>query len=390
MKPMLAQRMGLLGTESAFEVLARANALEAQGKQVVHLEIGQPDFKTPQNIIEAAYRAMNNGFTGYTPTPGLMQTRQAVAEYCLQYKNVRTNAKEVVMVPGGKPIMFYTMLALVNPGDEVICPNPGFPIYESCIRFAGGVPVPMPLLQKNDFRLDLEAFKASITEKTKLVIINSPANPTGGVLAEEDIRAIADCVRGKGIYVLSDEIYDRIVFEGKPLSIASLEGMKDYTILLDGFSKTYAMTGWRLGYGVMNQELAEQVTLLMVNSNSCAAAFTQMAGIEALTGPQDEVDNMVSAFRQRRDFIVKALNEIPGVSCLSPKGAFYVFPNISQTGMDCQTFADRLLNEAGVATLAGTAFGEYGKGHLRLSCANSLENLQIAAERIAQFVKQNS
>lgn len=226
---------------------ARAKALEAQGKQVVHLEIGQPDFKTPQNIIEAAYRAMNDGFTGYTPAQGLMETREAVAEYCLKYKNVRTNAKEVVMVPGGKPIMFYTMLALINPGDEVICPNPGFPIYESCIRFAGGVPVPMPLLQENEFRLDVEAFKASITEKTRLVIINSPANPTGGVLAEEDIRAIAGCVRGKNIYVLSDEIYDRIVFEGKPVSIASLEGMKDQTILLDGFSKTYAMTGLALG-----------------------------------------------------------------------------------------------------------------------------------------------
>lgn len=386
----IADRIKLLSTESAFDVLAKAKKLEAQGKDIVHLEIGQPDFKTPQNIIDAGCRAMNEGFTGYTPANGLLETREAIAEYCMRHKGVKTNSDEIVVVPGGKPIMFYTMLSLINPGDEVIYPNPGFPIYESNIKFAGGVPVPMPLLEENDFRIDIEKFKESITDKTKLVILNTPSNPTGGTLTKEDIYAITDIIKSKDIYVLSDEIYDRIVFEGEPFSIASIPEMKDKTIILDGFSKTYAMTGWRLGYGVMNKELAKHFTMLMVNSNSCAASFTQRAAIEALTGPQDDVANMVEQFRKRRDYVVGALNEIPGISCISPSGAFYVFPNIKKTNIGGKLLQDRLLEEAGVATLAGTSFGSYGEGYLRLSCANSMENLEKAIERIDKFIRSNT
>ena len=330
---------------------------------------------------------MKDGFTGYTPTPGLWEAREAITRYVERYKHVKSAPEEVVIVPGGKPTMFYAMLALVNPGDEVICPNPGFPIYESCVRFAGGIPVPMPLLEENDFRVDLQKLQKSITEKTKLLILNSPGNPTGGVLTREDIASIADMVRGKGIYVLSDEIYDRIVYDGEAISIATMPGMKDYTIILDGFSKTYDMTGWRLGYGVMNPDLAEKFTLLMVNSNSCAAAFSQIAGIEALEGPQDSVDEMVSAFRSRRDYMVQAIRTLDGVHCAVPKGAFYVFMNIRDTGLSSQEFADRLLIEGGVASLSGRSFGEYGEGFVRLSCANSLENLQKAVDRIGKFLQ---
>ncbi len=284
--------------------------------------------------------------------------------------------------------MFYTMQALVEPGDEVIYPNPGYPIYESCIRYAGGIPVPMPLLEENDFRIDLERLKDSINDKTKVIVINSPSNPTGGVLTKEDMIAIADLIRDKDIYVMADEIYDRIVFEGKPCSIATIPGMKDKTIILDGFSKAYSMTGWRLGYGVMNEELASHFTMLMVNTNSCAASFSQIAAIEALNGPQDAVDEMVKQFRERRDFLVKSLNEIPGISCILPHGAFYAFPNIKETGLSSKEFADRLLLEENVATLAGTAFGSYGDGYIRLSCANSMENLEKAVERISRFVEK--
>ncbi|MDR2137035.1 MAG: pyridoxal phosphate-dependent aminotransferase [Synergistaceae bacterium] len=388
MKNRIADRMSLLHTESAFSIMARANALEAQGKSIVHLEIGQPDFKTPQNIIDAACKALNEGKTGYTPTSGITPLREAIAKHCREYKKVDVDMENVVVVPGGKPIMFYTMLMLTQPGDEVIYPNPGFPIYESVIKFSGAKPVPMPLLEKKDFRVDLEQLKRDINEKTKLIIVNNPGNPTGGVFSREDILAVADLVRDKGIYILSDEIYDQIVFEGQPLSIASLPGMKDQTVILDGFSKTFAMTGWRLGYGVMNKELAESTTLLMANSNSCAASMTQWAAIEALQGPQEDVKKMVAAFKERRDYLIGALNGIDGIHCVMPQGAFYAFPNISSFGLNSAEFADRLLEEGGVAVAGGTAFGSFGEGFIRLSYANSLENLKIAVERIADFTRK--
>jgi aspartate/methionine/tyrosine aminotransferase len=377
--------MGLLHTESAFQILARANALEAQGRSIIHLEIGQPDFKTPRNIIEAAYRAMNEGKTGYTPTPGVIPLRETIARCCEEYKKVKTCPEEIVVVPGGKPIMFFTMLMLVQKGDEVIFPDPGFPVYESVIKFSGGRPVSMPLLEEKGFRVDLDRLKRDINKKTKLIIVNNPGNPTGGMFTKDDIYAIADMVRGRGIYVLSDEIYDRIVFGEKPLSIAALPDMKDWTIILDSFSKTYAMTGWRLGYGVMNRELAEHMTMLMVNSASCAASMTQWAAIEALSGPQDAVTEMVKAFRERRDYLIDALNSIDGVKCVKPRGAFYAFPDISSFGISSSEFAGRLLEEAGVAAAAGTAFGDFGEGFIRLSYANSLDNLKTAVDRLAKF-----
>ncbi|MGB9859287.1 MAG: pyridoxal phosphate-dependent aminotransferase [Moorellaceae bacterium] len=386
---LLARRMFDLGTETAFEVLAKAKAMEAQGKEVVHLEIGEPDFDTPRNIIEAAVKALNSGYTHYTPAPGLMEVRQAIAEYATRQKGVPYSAEEVVVVPGGKPIMFFSILALVNPGEEVIYPNPGFPIYESVIKFVGGHPVPIPLREEKDFRLDVEELARLITPRTKMLILNSPANPTGGVLTREDVERIAELVRGKNIIVLSDEIYDRIVYDGaRPVSIASLPGMKDQTIILDGFSKTYAMTGWRLGYGLMPKDLAARIAQLMVNSNSCTAAFTQIAGIEALTGPQEAVEVMVAEFRRRRDIIVEGLNSIPGITCKKPKGAFYVFPNVRSFGRPSKQIADFLLEEAGVAVLGGTAFGEYGEGYLRLSYANSVENIQKALNRIEDALKK--
>ncbi len=384
----LAERMGRLHTESAFKIMARANALEAQGKSIIHMEIGQPDFKTPSHIIEAAYQAMKDGYTGYTPTPGYPQLRETIAAYAAAHKGIKTDKDEVVVVPGGKPVMFYTMLMLIDPGDEVVYPNPSFPIYESCIKFTGGVPVPYPLTAENDFRIDIEGFKKLITPKTKLVMLNNPSNPTGGVFEKEDILAIADILRDRpDIYILSDEIYDRLVFDGSVFSIAALPEFKDRTIILDGFSKTYAMTGWRLGYGIMNHGLAEQMELLMANSNSCAAAFTQMAAIAALTGPQDAVDEMRAAFKERRDYLIDALNAIPGVQCCLPKGAFYAFPNIASFGLSCDEFAARLMEEGGVAAAAGTGFGAYGEGYIRLSYATSLDNIKIAVDRIDKFTK---
>lgn len=386
---LLARRMYDLGTETAFEVLAKAKALEAQGKEIIHLEIGEPDFDTPRNIIEAAIKALNSGYTHYTPAPGLMEVRQAIADYATKQKGVPYTAEEVVVTPGGKPIMFFSILALVDPGDEVIYPNPGFPIYESVIKFVGGKPVPIPIREENDFRLDVEELARLITPRTKMIIINSPANPTGGVLTREDVEHIAELVRGKNIIVLSDEIYDRIVYDGaQPVSIASLPGMKDWTIILDGFSKTYAMTGWRLGYGLMHKELAARIAQLMVNSNSCTAAFVQIAGIEALTGPQDAAYAMVSEFKRRRDIIVEGLNSIPGITCKKPVGSFYVFPNVKSFGRPSKEIADFLLEEAGVAVLGGTAFGEYGEGYLRLSYANSVENIQKALNRMEDALKK--
>ena len=384
----VAKRTGRLHTESAFQILSRAKALEAQGKHIVHMEIGQPDFKTPQNIIDAAHKAMNDGFTNYTPTPGLPQTRQAIAEYAAKYKNVKTSAEEVIIVPGAKPIIFYTMLMLIQPGDEVIYPNPSFPIYESCIDFAGGTPVPFALRPENNFEIDTEAFKKLLTPKTKLVILNSPSNPTGGVYSLENMLAIADILRDRpDILILSDEIYDRLVFDGSAVSIASLPGFKDRTIILDGLSKTYAMTGWRLGYGIMHPELIKHMDLLMVNSNSCAAAFTQIAAIEALSGPQEAVEEMKVSFLERRNWLVEALNAIPGISCRLPKGAFYVFPDVSSFGITSSEFASRLMEEGGVAASSGTSFGKFGEGHIRLSYATSLDNIKLAVERILAFTK---
>lgn len=383
-----AKRVIGLGTEKAFEVLAKCKELEAQGKDIIHLQIGEPDFDTPHNIIEAGVDALRNGYTHYTPNSGMFEVKDTIAEYVKKYKNIDTNRDEVVIVPGGKPIMFFTILALIEEGDEVIYPNPGYPIYESLIRFVGGVPVPMPLIEKNDFRVDIEDLKQKITSKTKMVILNSPANPTGGILTEDDMRQIADLIRGKGIFVLTDEIYSRIVYEGEPVSIATMPDMKDYTIILDGFSKTYAMTGWRLGFGIMHKEIAKKVDRLIANSTSNTAAFTQLAGKEALEGPQTDIDNMVKEFRRRRDFIVERLNSIDGITCKKPQGAFYVFPNITGTGLTSVELADYLLEEANVAVLDGVSFGEYGEGHIRLSYATSMENIEEALNRIERALKK--
>jgi aspartate/methionine/tyrosine aminotransferase len=384
----LAERMSRLGTETAFEVLARAKALEAQGREIIHLEIGEPDFDTPAHIKAAAVRALEEGWTHYTPAAGIPALREAIADYIRRTRGIPVGPENVVVVPGGKPIMFFAILALVEEGDEVIYPNPGFPIYESMIRFVGARPVPLRLRMENEFRVDVEELARLITPRTRMLILNSPANPTGGVLTREDLEAIAELCLKHDLVVLSDEIYSRILYEGEHISIASFPGMLERTIILDGFSKTYAMTGWRLGYGVMPEPLAEAVTRLMINSNSCTAAFTQIAGIAALTGPQDEVDRMVAAFRERREVMVEGLNRLPGFRCLKPKGAFYAFPNIEGTGMSSRELAHYLLEEAGVAVLSGTAFGEYGEGFLRLSFANSIENIQKALERIEKALQR--
>ena len=381
----LAERMSRVGVESAFDVLVKAKALEAQGRTVVHLEIGEPDFATPPHVVEAAKRALDEGWTHYGPTQGLPELREAIAGYVSRTRGIPVGPERVSVVPGGKPIMFFSILALVEPGDEVIYPNPGFPIYESMIRFVGGVPVPMPLEESRGFSFDLNLFRDRLSDRTKLVILNSPENPTGGVIPPEDIAELAAMLRDRDAMVLSDEIYSRICYGGRPpVSIASIPGMLEKTIVLDGFSKTYAMTGWRIGYGVMPKFLVEAVTKLMVNSNSCTASFTQRAAIAALTGPQDCADRMVAEFRRRRDALCQGLNEIPGFRCALPGGAFYAFPNIEGTGMDSKELADLLLNEAGVSCLDGGCFGEYGKGFLRFSYANSMENLLDAIERIKQ------
>ena len=389
MSSIFAKRMETLGTETAFEVLAKAKALEKQGKEIVHLEIGEPDFDTPRNIKDAAIKAINGGYTHYGPSAGLPDFREAIAQYVSKTRGIKAEADEVVVTPGAKPIMFFSILALVNPGDEVMYPNPGFPIYESMVNFVDAKPVPIPLPEDNDFRLEPEFIKKHITKKTKLIILNYPENPTGGVVTKEDLKVIADCIANRDdVFVLADEIYSRIIYEGKHESIASLPGMKDKTILLDGFSKTYAMTGWRLGYGVMRKDIATKVAQLMTNSNSCTCSFTQMAGMEGLKGPQTEPEKMVAEFRKRREVIVSGLNGIKGITCKKPHGAFYVFPNIKGTGMDCRKLADHLLYNSGVAVLAGTCFGKYGEDHLRLSFANSVENIKKALERIAKGVEK--
>jgi len=383
----LASAMDRLGTETAFEVLAKAKALEAQGRSVIHLEIGEPDFDTPAHIVEAAKRALDEGYTHYGPAAGLPELREAIAEEISTSRGVRVQPDQVVVTPGGKPVMFYAILALCEAGDEVIYQNPGFPIYESMINFVGAKAVPLPLLEEKSFAFSLDDLKSRITPRTKMLVINSPANPTGGIIPKEDLAAIAELALTHNFWVLSDEIYCRLQYEGTPASIIAEPGMADRTIILDGFSKTYAMTGWRMGYGIVPPNLAPSIVKLMVNSNSCTASFTQRAGVAAITGPQDAVDAMRAEFRRRRDAIVAALNAIPGVRCELPKGAFYAFPNISGTGLSEREMADRLLSEAGVATLAGTAFGAYGAGYLRLSYANSMENLMEATRRIGQFVE---
>ena len=384
----MASRMSLLSGEGAYQVLAKAQSLEAAGKNVVHMEIGQPDFRTPQHIIDAAHQAMLEGFTGYTASPGLMETRQAVADYFKRFKHIDAKADQVVVVPGAKPVIFYTILQLVNPGDEVIYPNPGFPTYESVIRFAGGIPVPLPIMQENHFKVDPNDLRKLLSSKTKLLIINNPANPTGGFMNASEITEIASIIRDSHAYVLSDEIYDRLVFSGeKALSIASLPGMQERTIVLDGLSKTYSMTGWRVGYGLMNSDLARGMSTLMTNSCGCTAAFTQKAVIAALTGPQDTVEQMKASFRERVSHLVNALNEIPGIDCLMPEGAFYVFPSIRKLKVSSDEFAERLLTEGGVAALSGTGFGKYGEGHIRLSAATSMENIDEAIKRIRKFVE---
>ncbi len=377
-----SKRMSRLGTESAFEVLARARALERQGREIVHLEIGEPDFDTPAHIKEAAKRALDAGATHYGPSAGLPELREAIARHVAETRGIPVTPEEVVVTPGGKPIMFYTILALVNRGDEVIYPNPGFPIYESVVNFVGGVPVPIPLREETGFGFDLALFEKKVSERTRLIILNSPQNPTGGVLEKDQIQRVAELARRWKIPVLTDEIYRYFLYEGEFASIASLPGMKDQTIILDGFSKAYAMTGWRLGYGVMPVPLAEHLTRLMVNSASCTATFVQLAGLAALQGDQSPVARMVAEFKRRRDLIVDGLNKLPGVSCRSPRGAFYVFPNVSALGRPAGEIADLLLNEAGVAALAGTAFGQHGEGYLRLSYANSETNLKKALDRM--------
>jgi len=384
----LAEKMFRLGTETAFEVLARAKQLEAKGKDIVHLEIGEPDFITPRNIIDAGIKALNEGYTHYNPSAGLPEFREVIAKEVSKTRNIDVNPDQVVVTPGAKPIMFFCIMALANEGEEIIYPNPGFPIYESVINFIGAKAVPIQLREENDFRLDTDELKKLVTERTRMIIINSPQNPTGGILTRDDLKVIADIALSKDIFVLSDEIYSRIIYEGDHHSISSFPGMQERTIILDGMSKTYAMTGWRLGYGVMREDLAVRIAKLQTNCNSCTATFTQMAGIEALTGPQDEVAGMVEKFKERRDVIVEGLNHIPRISCKTPKGAFYVFPNVKEIGWEVRKLSDFLLNEAGVAILFGTSFGKYGEGYIRISYANSVENIKKGLSRIEKALQK--
>jgi len=385
----LAERMSRLGTESAFEVLVRARALEASGKAVIHLEIGEPDFPTAPHIIEAAAKALRDGFTHYGPPAGLPQLREAIAEDAGRRRRIRIDPAEVVVTPGAKPIMFFTILALIEAGDEVLYPNPGFPIYESLINFVGGRGVPYALPEEREFDVNVEEILSKITDRTRLIILNSPHNPTGGVMTGAQVKALAEELARRDVMVLSDEIYSRLVFEGEHVSLAQFPGMKEKTVILDGFSKTYAMTGWRLGYGIMRADLARQVALLMTNSNSCTASFSQIAGVAAIEGDQSGVEQMRAEFLRRRQIMVEGLNRIPGFHCSMPHGAFYAFPNITGTGKSSKWLADTLLQEAGVACLSGTAFGDWGEGYLRFSYATSVENIRKALERIEAWVRRN-
>ena len=386
----LANRMNNLGTETAFEVLAKAKTLESQGRNIIHLEIGEPDFDTPSNIIKAAQQALSNGYTHYGPSPGLMEVRERIAQEVSETRNISVSANNVVITPGAKPIMFFTMLALVDEGDEVIYPNPGFPIYESMINFVGGIPVPMKLLPANNFEIDLNEISNQISPKTKLMIINSPNNPCGSVISKENLTALAQLAQKNDITILTDEVYRKFLYEGEFFSPVSVPGMPERTIILDGFSKTYSMTGWRAGFGVMPEYLVEPISRLSTNSVSCTASFTQIATLEAMDGPQEEPMKMVEVFKKRRDMFVNGLNSISGINCPMPGGAFYVFPSIEGTHMSSRQFANDLLEKHGVACLAGESFGEYGKGCIRFSFANSMENLNEALERINAFVKENS
>ena len=384
----LAESMSRLGTETAFEVLAKAKQLEAEGKDIIHLEIGEPDFDTPDHIKKAAIKALEEGKTGYCPAPGVVELRKAIAKDAGRRRGLDFDSDEVVVTPGAKPIMYFIITALSDPGDEVIYPNPGFPIYESVINFIGAKPVPIPLREEKDFSFDVDEFRTLVTDKTKLIIINSPQNPTGGILSKSDLEAIAEVAIDKDIMVLSDEVYINILYEGKFESIATIPGMRERTIILDGLSKSYAMTGWRLGYGIMNKELAEHITRLNINTVSCTSHFSQYGALAAITGPQDSVSAMVKEFKQRRDVIVDGLNNIQGITCKRPKGAFYVFPNITATGTSSREIEQRLLMEADVAALSGTAFGKYGEGYLRFSYANSVDNIENALQRIETFLSK--
>jgi aspartate aminotransferase len=383
-----AQRMDRLGTETAFEVLARAKALEAQGREILHFEIGEPDFDTPAHIKEAAVRALHDGYTHYGPTPGLPVLREAIAEVVSKSRGIPVSSEEVIVTPGAKPIMFFTLLTYAQAGDEVIYPNPSFPIYESMIKFVGATPVPIPLLEANGFSFDMERFEASLSPRTKLIILNSPGNPTGGIIPASDLQRIAEAALARQILVLSDEIYGGMQYEGAPASIASLPGMKDLTIILDGFSKFYAMTGWRLGYAAAPRSVIEHFTKLMANSASCTASFVQMAGVAALRGPQEPSQRMVAEFRRRRAIIVKGMNAITGLRCATPQGAFYIFPNIQALQRSSAEVAARLLHEAGIACLAGTAFGSYGEGYLRFSYASSEDNIRKMLRELERFVTE--
>lgn len=384
----VAARMNDLGTESAFEVLARARALEAQGKEIIHLEIGEPDFETPKHIVEAGRKAIADGFTHYGPTAGLPQLRESIARNSGEVRGINTDPANVVVTPGAKPIMFYVLLALAEPGVEVIYPNPGFPIYESMIKFCGATPVPMQLLEEKDYHPDLAALPGLITDKTRLIIINSPENPCGSALTKEELETIAGIVKQHpDLYVMADEIYKDILYTGEHYSISSIPGMQERTIILDGFSKSYAMTGWRMGYGILPEELVPHIVKLAVNSVSCAASFTQMAAVAALEGPKDDVEAMIAEFGIRRRLIADGLRSIPGVNCPEPEGAFYAFPSIKGTGLTSAEFEDRAMNQAGVALLSGSAFGEFGEGYVRLSYANSQDNIKQAIDKLDKMVR---
>ena len=383
----LAQRMSRLGTETAFEVLAKAQKLEAKGKRIIHLEIGEPDFETPRNIVNGGRQALIDGFTSYNPSPGYDDLRIVIASEIAKTRGIEANGENVIVTPGGKPIMFFVIMALIEGGDEVLYPNPGFPIYESMINFCGGTAVPMRLHEDKEFNIDIDEVERQITPNTKLMIVNSPNNPCGSIIGNKELEDLSLLAKEHDILVLSDEIYIRFLYEGEHKSIASFPNMLDRTIILDGFSKTYAMTGWRIGYGLFPNNLVEPISRLVTNSVSCTASFTQKAAIEAITGPQDDSVKMVKEFQKRRSVVVDRLNEIPGIRCANPKGAFYVFPNVEGTGISSTQFANDLLEEAGVAVLAGESFGKYGKGFIRISFANSTENLIEAIDKISSFVK---
>ncbi len=383
-----ASRTQHLKPEGAYQVLAHAQAQEANGRKIIHLEIGQPDFETFANIKQAGIKAISDGLTRYTPPSGMKSLREVIAEDAGNRRSLEFHPDQVVVTPGAKPNLFFPALALIEPGDEVIYPNPGFPTYEAMIRVAGGIPVPVPLVESNSFSFDLEAFHQLVNDRTRLIILNSPSNPTGGVIPRADLERIAEAAQRHDCWVMSDEIYARIVYDKASVpSIAALPGMLERTIIVDGFSKTYAMTGWRLGFGIMPKELANVVQLLLTHSVGCSAHFVQIAGIEALTGPQEQVDLVVAEYQRRRDIIVDGLNAIPGVTCQRPQGAFYVFPNFKPFGRTSSELADLLLDHAGVAVLPGSAFGEYGEGHLRLVYSNSIENIQLAMDKISQVLR---